>query len=65
MSNSNTTVRYLPLGIQTAGFSMVEVTLAIGILGFCLLAVIGLLPLGLDGSMSLRSSHVRLQHSKW
>ena len=31
----------------TAGFSMIEVTLAVGIIGFCLVAVIGLLPTGL------------------
>lgn len=34
------------------GFSMIEVALAIGIIGFCLLAVIGLLPTGLQGQRS-------------
>ncbi len=31
----------------SAGFSMIEVALAIGIFGFCLLAVVGLLPTGM------------------
>lgn len=34
---------YLP-----AGFSLIEVTLALGILGFCLLALLGLLPRGIQ-----------------
>jgi uncharacterized protein (TIGR02598 family) len=33
---------------QTGAFSMIELALAIGIFGFCLLAVIGLLPTGLN-----------------
>lgn len=32
----------------TRGFSMVEVTVALGLVAFCLLALIGLLPIGLD-----------------
>lgn len=32
---------------STAGFSLVEVTLALGVAAFCLLAVFGLLPIGL------------------
>jgi type II secretory pathway pseudopilin PulG len=31
----------------TAGFSLVEITLALGVAAFCLLAVFGLLPIGL------------------
>lgn len=31
----------------SAGFSMIEITLAIGVFGFCLLAVVGLLPTGM------------------
>ncbi|MDR1190761.1 MAG: hypothetical protein LBK60_03730 [Verrucomicrobiales bacterium] len=32
----------------TRGFSLVEVTLALGVVTFCLLALVGLLPMGLD-----------------
>ena len=32
---------------SAAGFSLVEVTLALGVAGFCLIAVFGLVPLGL------------------
>ncbi|MEO6970936.1 MAG: hypothetical protein ABI217_08580 [Chthoniobacterales bacterium] len=31
----------------SAGFSMIELALAIGVFGFCLLAVVGLLPIGM------------------
>jgi uncharacterized protein (TIGR02598 family) len=40
---------------RTAGFSLVEVTLALGIAAFCLIALFGLLPLGIQtnqGSIS-------------
>ncbi len=37
-----------------AGFSLVEVALAIGVASFCLLAICGLLPVGVD---STRDSH--------
>ena len=33
---------------RAAGFSMIELALSIGVLGFCLLAVVGLLPTGLE-----------------
>jgi type II secretory pathway pseudopilin PulG len=33
---------------QRAGFSLVEVTLALGVVTFCLIALVGLLPVGLD-----------------
>ena len=33
---------------RTSGFSLVEVTLAIGIVGFALLAIVGLIPVGLN-----------------
>jgi uncharacterized protein (TIGR02598 family) len=35
-----------------AGFSLIEVTLALGIAAFCLLSVFGLLPLGLSNTQS-------------
>ena len=35
-----------------AGFSLVEVTLALGIAGFCLIALFGLLPLGIQTNQS-------------
>jgi uncharacterized protein (TIGR02598 family) len=35
---------------ESAGFSLVEVTLALGIMAFCLVAVFGLLPTGLNTS---------------
>lgn len=35
-----------------AGFSLVEVTLALGIAAFCLLALFGLLPLGLQANQN-------------
>jgi uncharacterized protein (TIGR02598 family) len=34
----------------TASFSLVEVTLALGVAGFCLIAVFGLLPIGVQTS---------------
>lgn len=34
--------------VKEAGFSLVEVALAIGIISFCLLTMLGLLPTGLD-----------------
>lgn len=35
---------------QRAAFSLVEVTLALGVAGFCLLAIFGLLPVGLNSN---------------
>jgi type II secretory pathway pseudopilin PulG len=40
--------RMNPLGRRTAGFSLVEVTLALGIAAFCLLTVFALLPVALS-----------------
>ena len=37
-----------PLQPRPAGFSLVEVTLALGVAGFCLLAVFALLPMGVQ-----------------
>ena len=37
---------------KTKGFSLVEVTLAIGIAGFALLAIFGLLPVGLSSNQA-------------
>src|SRR5256884_2039571 len=42
--------RRLPLG--PAGFSLVEVTLALGVAAFCLIALLGLLPLGMQTNQS-------------
>ena len=36
----------------TAGFSLVEVTLALGVAAFCLIALFGLLPLGVQTNQS-------------
>jgi len=38
-----------------AGFSLVEVTLAIGIAGFCLIAILGLLPAGVQTNRNATS----------
>ncbi len=38
----------IPTKFKGAGFSLVEVTMAIGIMSFCLLAMLGMLPLGLS-----------------
>jgi uncharacterized protein (TIGR02598 family) len=38
-----------------AGFSLVEVTLALGVAGFCLIALFGLLPLGLQTNQNASS----------
>lgn len=38
--------------IHAAGFSMVEIALAVGIMGFCLVAVLGLLPTGMNTQRS-------------
>jgi uncharacterized protein (TIGR02598 family) len=37
---------------HSAGFSLVEVTLALGVAAFCLIALVGLLPLGLQTNQS-------------
>ena len=37
-----------PFSDHAAGFSLVEVTLALGVAGFCLIAVFGLLPVGVQ-----------------
>ena len=37
---------------QTSAFSLVEVTLALGVIGFCLIAVFGLLPVGLSSNQA-------------
>lgn len=37
-----------------AGFSLVEVTLALGIVSFCLVAIVGLLPVGLQTAKASR-----------
>ena len=33
-----------------SGFSLVEVTLALGVVGFCMLAIVGMLPVGLSAN---------------
>jgi len=43
---------------RTSGFSLVEVTLAVGIAGFCLIAILGLLPIG------LKSNSVAIEQTK-
>jgi hypothetical protein len=52
-------------GIRQLAFSLVEVTLAIGITGFCLLAVLGLLPSGTrvsrDATQSTKANLVAAQ----
>lgn len=40
---------------RTAGFSLVEVTLALGVAAFCLIAVFGLLPVGVQANQSATS----------
>lgn len=40
------------LGWRQAGFSLVEVTLALGVTAFCLLAIFGLLPIGLKNTQA-------------
>jgi len=40
---------------NTSGFSLVEVTLAIGIAAFCLIAVFGLMPVGLQTNRNATS----------
>lgn len=44
--------RYSARADSYFGFSLIEVVLAIGVIGFCLLAVVGLLPTGLNGQRS-------------
>lgn len=39
---------FLPKKFRDAGFSLVEVTMALGIMSFCLLAMLGMLPVGLS-----------------
>ncbi len=42
----------LRLGRRPAGFSLVEVTLALAVTAFCLLAIFGLLPIGLKNNQA-------------
>src|SRR5436189_1268687 len=42
-------------GQRTSGFSLVEVTLALGIAAFCLIAVFGLLPVGVQTNRNATS----------
>lgn len=37
-----------PVATNTRGFSLAEVTIALGLVAFCLIALVGLLPVGLD-----------------
>jgi uncharacterized protein (TIGR02598 family) len=45
-------VESLWLRVERAGFSLVEVTIAVGVAGFCLLAIFGLLPIGLKSNQA-------------
>ena len=36
-----------PPGLRTGGFSMIEIAIALGVIGFALVAIVGILPLGL------------------
>lgn len=40
---------------RTSAFSLVEVTLALGIAGFCLIAVLGLMPIGIQTNRNSKS----------
>src|SRR5262245_55615564 len=42
-------------GIAAAAFSLVEVTLALGIAGFCLIALFGLMPIGVQTNRNATS----------
>jgi uncharacterized protein (TIGR02598 family) len=44
-----------PSNLQTSGFSLVEVTLAMGIVAFSLVALMGLLTVGLEGNQAAMS----------
>jgi|GEM_PF-1847987 len=50
--------RGFPLSVfSESGFSLVEVVLALGIVGFCMLAIVGMLPVGLSANKnSIRQS---------
>lgn len=41
-----------PSPLFRAGFSLVEVTLALGVAAFCLIAIVGLLPLGVQSNQN-------------
>jgi uncharacterized protein (TIGR02598 family) len=43
---------------KTAAFSLVEVTLALGVAAFCLLAVLGLLPVGVQTNRNASSQTI-------
>ena len=47
---SGSAVRRPAFSFRSSGFSLVEVTLAVGIAGFCLLAIVGMLPVGLSNN---------------
>ena len=49
---SQLSVFNLQLRGSKRAFSLLEVTLAVGIAGFCLLAIVGMLPLGLSNNLS-------------
>lgn len=51
----------LPNKFRKAGFSLVEVTIALGIMSFCLLAMLGMLPVGLSQERKATDQLLALQ----
>lgn len=52
---------YPNLFSQPEGFSLVEVTMALGLVSFCLVAMLGLLPVGLKGAKTSSEQLTALQ----
>ena len=52
-------------GSGEAGFTMVEIAIALGVIGFALVAIIGILPLGLQVQKETRESTIINQEAKY
>lgn len=49
----------------SAGFTLAEVVLALGIVSFCLLAIVGLLPVGMNSIRSARNEIAAASVTQW
>lgn len=56
MKKNPITAKISPFGRKTTGFSLVEVTLALGIVSFSLVGLLGLLPVGLSNFREARQT---------
>ena len=62
-SPARAATRMRPRGFRSAAFSLVEVTLAIGVMGFAFVAIIGLVPVGLGNFRQTKNASVAAEVS--